>query len=198
LFLHSTVDDETLDGRLNFSPLIIILFLTRMRSTALIACVLLLLSCALSCDGGLAPPSLIEPGFGGTISFTSGTWPPPDSLVNLWLVASQDYPLDSVTVFTGIFSNPPRIYVYPSLDTNLPFNIDTVSYSFLLPPANYKYIAVIQRFKNEINARALRVVGLYGTATIPPEPISVSVRDFEFMKNINIVVNFHNPPPQPF
>ncbi|HEY4611895.1 MAG TPA: hypothetical protein VII11_02820 [Bacteroidota bacterium] len=106
--------------------------------------------------------------------------------------------MDSIKVFTGIFSNPPRIYVYPSLTSNLPFNVDTVSYSFLLPPAEYKYIAVIQHFNNEINARALRVVGLYGTASTPPEPVSLTVRDFEFSRNINITVNFHKPPPQPF
>jgi hypothetical protein len=149
-----------------------------------------------SCDGGLAPPPLVEPGFGGTITFVRATWPPQDSLVNLWLVASQEYPLDSIRVFTGIFSNPPRIYIYPALDRNLDFFVDSLSYSFFLPPAEYKYIAVIQRFNNEINARALRVVGLYGTSS--QEPLPVTVRDFEFVTNVNIRVNFHQPPPQPF
>lgn len=155
----------------------------------------------ISCNGGLEPPPLVEPGFGGTITFVRNTWPPRDSLVNLWLVASQDYPLDSVKVFTGIFSNPPRIYVYPSFERNLvdlDHPVDTLSYSFLLPPAEYKYICVLQRFKNEFNVRALRVVGLYGTATNPPQPIPITVRDFEFVTNVNITVNFHQHPPQPF
>jgi hypothetical protein len=155
----------------------------------------------LSCDGGLAPPPLVEPGFGGTITFLRSTWPSRDSLVNLWLVASQEYPLDSVKIFTGIFSNPPRIYIYPGFDRNLvDFDnpVDTLSYEFFLPPGEYKYICVLHRFKNEINARAIRVVGLYGTATNPPQPIPVVVRDFEFVKPINITVNFHQLPPQPF
>jgi len=153
----------------------------------------------LSCEGGLAPPSVVEPGFGGTVAFAGETWPPPDSLFNLWIVASQDYPLDSVTIFTGIFSNPPRIYVYPSLDQNLqPFYVDSISYSFFLPPAEYKYIAVVQRFRNEINARALRVVGLYGANLTSQEPLPLTVRDFEFIPGINISVNFHKLPPQPF
>jgi hypothetical protein len=152
----------------------------------------------LSCDGGLAPTPIIDPGFGGTITFVHSTWPPRDSLVNLWIVASQDYPLDSITVFAGIFSNPPRIYAYPNLAQNLPFNVDTLSYAFHLPPANYKYIVVIQRFRNELNARALKVVGLYGRQDDPQQPRSLSLHDFEFINGININVNFYKLPPQPF
>jgi hypothetical protein len=165
-----------------------------MRSIVLLLPVIVLLSC----DGGLAPTPIIDPGFGGTITFASNTWPPRDSLVNLWLVASQDYPLDSVTVFSGIFSNPPRIYVYPNLTQNLPFNVDTVSYAFHLPPSDYRYIVVIQRFRNEINARALKVVGLYGTTADAQLPQSILVHDFEFKTGVNINVNFHKLPPQPF
>ena len=164
-----------------------------MRFIALFLTVILFLSC----EGGLAPPP-VEPGFGGTISFVAGTWPSPDSLVNLWVVASQDYPLDSVTVFAGIFANPPRIYVYPSLTANLPFDVDSAPYTFLLPPGEYKYIAVIQRFKDEINAGALRVVGVYSMASNPSLPRSIIIHDFEFIEQVNISVNFHQLPPQPF
>ncbi|MGA3246203.1 MAG: hypothetical protein ABSE41_16420, partial [Bacteroidota bacterium] len=54
----------------------------------------------LSCDHGLEPPPSVQPGFGGTIYFEKGTWPASDSLVNLWLFASQLYPLDSAKIFT--------------------------------------------------------------------------------------------------
>ena len=70
-----------------------------------------------SCDHGLEPPQRVEPGFGGTITFVKDSWPPQDSLVNLWVFASQIYPLDSSSVFTGLFANPPSIYLYPSLLT---------------------------------------------------------------------------------
>ncbi|MBI3788148.1 MAG: hypothetical protein HY276_07815 [Ignavibacteriales bacterium] len=151
-----------------------------------------------SCDPGLAPPPEVEPGFGGTITFAKGTWPPQDSLVNLWIFASQVYPLDSSKIFTGLLSNPPSIYIYPALDGNLPFFADSVSYSFKLPPATYRYIGVLQRFRDEINVRSIRVVGVYNTGDNPPLPIPVSVGDFQFVQGININANFHKLPPQPF
>lgn len=152
----------------------------------------------LSCDGGLAPPPDVEPGFGGTIRFERDTWPSRDSLKNLWLFASQVYPLDSNKVFEGIFGNPPTIYLYPSIDRNLALFADSVSYSFFLPPSTYRYIGVIQRFNDDLNIRSFRMVGLYGTQNNPPDPIAVIVHDFEFVNNISFTVNFHKPPPQPF
>lgn len=152
----------------------------------------------LSCDHGLAPPPAVEPGFGGTVYFEKGTWPPADSLVNLWIVASQVYPLDSVKVFQGLFSNPPSIYLYPAFDKNLPFFVDSVSYSFNLPPGTYFYVGVIQRISNDINIRNMKVVGMYGTADSPPLPIPIVVSESDFIPGVNIHVNFRKPPPQPF
>jgi hypothetical protein len=152
----------------------------------------------LSCDHGLAPPPSVEPGFGGTLYFEKGTWPPADSLVNLWVVASQVYPLDSNKVFQGLLSNPPTVYVYPSFDKNLPYFVDSVSYYFKLPVAAYKYISVLQRFNNDVAVSALRVVGLYGTNDTPPIPIPVIVNEGSFTPGIDIRVNFRKPPPQPF
>jgi len=151
-----------------------------------------------SCETGLTPPPEVEPGFGGTVYFEKGTWPPPDSLLNLWLFASQIYPLDSAKVFSGLFANPPLIYLYPAIDQDLPFSVDSVSYAFKLPPASYKYVGVLQRFANEFSARALRVVGVYGTTGEPPLPIPVIVSEYQFIGGIDIKVNFHKPPPQPF
>jgi hypothetical protein len=153
---------------------------------------------ALSCDHGLEPPQATEPGFGGTIFFEKGTWPAPDSLVNLWLFASQQYPLDSTKIFTGLFSNPPTIYLYPATDKNLPFFVDSVSYRFNLPPGTFKYVGVLQHAANDISVSSLRVVGLYGTNDVPPLPIPIIVSEFNFTAGVNIKVNFRKPPPQPF
>lgn len=169
-------------------------FSQRMKYFAVIAIIVLFYSC----DHGLAPPPAVEPGFGGTVYFAKGTWPPQDSLVNVWIFASQIYPLDSVKIFAGLLSNPPTIFVYPALDGNLPFFVDSVSYSFKLPPATYRYIGVLQRFQNEINVRSIRVVGLYSTNENPPLPIPVTVGDFQFVSGVSINVNFHKLPPQPF
>jgi len=152
----------------------------------------------LSCDHGLAPLPPVEPGFGGTVYFAEESWPPADSLVNLWIFASQIFPLDSDKVFQGLFSDPPKIYLYPAFDKNLPFFGDSVSYSFSLPPATYFYVGVLQRTSNTIDIKSLKVVGMYGTSTTPPLPIPVVVSEANFVSGIDIRVNFRKPPPQPF
>jgi hypothetical protein len=152
----------------------------------------------LSCDHGLTPPPSVEPGFGGTLYFEKGTWPPADSLFDLWIFASQVYPLDSTKVFEGLFSNPATIYLYPAFDRDLPFFVDSVSYSFKLPVATYRYVGVIQRFGADIVVRNLRVVGMYGTPDAPPIPIPVIVNEGAFTSGIDFRVNFRRPPPQPF
>jgi len=153
---------------------------------------------SLSCDHGLAPPPPVEPGFGGTVYFEKGTWPSPDSLVNLWVFASEIYPLDSVKVFQGLLSDPPSIYVYPAFDRNLPLFVDSVSYTFNLPPGTYRYVGILQRMASDIDVHSLRVVGVYGTADSPPLPIPVIVSESNFVAGVNIRVNFRKPPPAPF
>jgi hypothetical protein len=169
-------------------------FLQIMKSLSLLIIAMFLVSC----DHGLAPPPSVEPGFGGTLYFEKGTWPSPDSLNSLWLFASQVYPLDSVKVVQGLISNPPTIYLYPASDKSLPFNVDSVSYSFSPPVATYKYVGVIQRFANDINVHSLRVVGVYATNDTPPLPIPVIVNEGVFTPGISFRVNFYKPPPQPF
>ena len=128
----------------------------------------------------------------------TGAWPPQDSVDAVWLFASQIYPLDSSLVFAGIFQG--KIHVYPSLVESLPIGFDTLSYSFRLPPETYFYIGVLQRFVPgaDLNIDNYRVVGVYSDPASPNQPLSVRVRDFEVAAGINILINFTNPPPQPF
>lgn len=149
-----------------------------------------------SCDGGLAPPPPFDPGFGGTIYFRN--WPPSDSLVNVWLFASQIYPLDSNKVFEGLFSTR-KIFLYPDFNKSLPFYVDSVRYSFRpLEPGIYRYIGIIQQFNPTISIRSFRVVGVYRNPNDTLQPGVIEVRDFSFVDNIHIRVDFRNPPPQPF
>jgi hypothetical protein len=156
----------------------------------------------LSCDGGLAPPPPGPPGFSGTVSFAPGSWPSKDSLVSLLIFASTIYPLDSATVYNGIFSRPPTIFVYPSITESLgPFYSDAIPYIFPLGPGTYKYIGVIQQTNGDLlnlGIRVFRVVGFYKDPANPTQPGSVIVDDFNQIKGINISVDFNNPPPQPF
>lgn len=150
----------------------------------------------LSCDGGLTPPPEFDPGFGGTITFES--WPPRDSLVNVWLFASQIYPLDSNKVFEGLFSTR-KIFLYPGLTQSLPFYVDSVVYLFApLETGRYRYIGIIQQFNSLLSIRSFRVVGFYKNPADTLLPGEVEVRDFSYIGGINIRANFRNPPPQPF
>ena len=155
-----------------------------------------------SCDAGLAPPPPIELGFSGTVYFTPGSWPSRDSLVGLMIFASEIYPLDSAMAFAGLFSDPPTIFVYPSMSESLlPFSADSISYSFPLRSGTYKYIGVVQQISSDLKTRGMRVfrvVGFYKDAADLSQPGSVVVNDSSQVKEINIQVDFRNPPPQPF
>jgi hypothetical protein len=179
------------------SPICIIPMLTMRFLPPIILCLLLI-----SCDGGLAPPPPVELGFSGTVYFASGSWPPADSLVGIMIFASKIYPLDSATVFAGLFSDQPTIFVYPNISESLiPFFADSISYLFRLPSGTYKYIGVVQQISSDLlthGIRIFRVVGFYKDSLNLSQPGSVTVNDIMQVKNINIQVDFHNPPPQPF
>lgn len=151
-----------------------------------------------SCDGGLQPPPPTEPGIAGTLYFAKGSWPPADSLQNLWLFASQDYPLDSAKVFEGIFNYPFRIFLHPSLTESLPFFIDSWRYSFKLPPATYPYVGVLQQVRPDYSIRSFRVVGFLKDPSDSTKPRTVTVKNDEIVTDLNIISDFRNPPPQPF
>jgi hypothetical protein len=153
-----------------------------------------------ACDGGLAPPPPMELGFSGTVYFTPSSWPT-DSLINLWIFASQIYPLDSAKVYSGLFASPSTIFVYPSLSGTLPFYVDSLSYSFPLHSGTYKYVGVIQQVSLDLinrGIRVFRVVGFYKGSTDSSQPGIVIVNDNYQVKGINIDVDFRNLPPQPF
>jgi hypothetical protein len=151
-----------------------------------------------ACDGGLEAVPPVEPGISGTVIFSKNTWPPIDSVFNLWVFASQIYPLDSNSVFVGLFVPPPRIFLYPTDRDRLAFNVDSVQYIFPLPPAVYKYIGVIQRYRSELSVTSFRVVGLYNNPEKPDQPKQVVVREGELVSGVNMFVDFTNPPTQPF
>jgi hypothetical protein len=157
----------------------------------------------MSCNGGLSPTPPPKPGISGTIYFAQGTWPgtplTPDSLSNLWLFASQVYPLDSSLVFSGLFSYPPTVFLYPSLASNLPFYADSVQYVFDLPEGVYKYVGVIQHVSPDYSTiRSLRVVGVAKDPADTSKPLQLQVTQESANPIVDGYVDFHNPPAQPF
>ena len=168
-----------------------------MRTIAFIS-VILVTAFFSGCDGGLTPPPEIEPGFSGEIVFRQGTWPRSDSLFSLWLFASKIYPTDSVQVFNGIINTPPSIYLYPSFTENLPFGQDTLRYFFPLPPGNYIYIGVLHRFRNDISVSSLQVVGVYKDPADTSKNGQLAITEQTLFTGIDIHVDFHTLPVQPF
>ncbi len=157
----------------------------------------------MSCDGGLSPTPPPKSGISGTITFAKGSWPgtpsSPDSLSNLWIFASQVYPLDSSLVINGLISSPPTIFLYPSLTENLPFYVDSAQYFFSLPLGTYKYIGVIQHITPDFSSiRNLRIVGVAKSSADTAQLLNADVIDGYVTQGIDIKVDFHNPPPQPF
>ncbi|HEY6950787.1 MAG TPA: hypothetical protein VI758_00185 [Bacteroidota bacterium] len=165
----------------------------------------ILVLCALvwiGCDGGLSPTPPAKPGISGTVYFARGSWPgtpsSPDSLSNLWIFASQVYPLDSSQVLNYLTVSPLRIFLYPSIASNLPFYVDSVVYNFDLPVATYKYIGVIQHISTDLSIASFRVVGVAKDPADTTKPLQVNVVEGTIHQGININVDFHNPPAQPF
>ncbi|MBI4418479.1 MAG: hypothetical protein HY563_06850 [Ignavibacteriales bacterium] len=149
-----------------------------------------------SCDGGLTLPPLIEPALEGTIAVVS-PWPPQDSVKNLWLFASQIYPVDSSNIFVGILEGSIIIYPGLSLDSSLAYNVNTQPFHAKVPPSTYYYIGILARHGDlPFDPDSYRVVGVLEDTTMQPR--TVVVRDYEVVSGLTIVVDFYNLPPQPF
>ncbi len=152
------------------------------------------------CDGGLAPTTPMGPAFAGTVTFDVSSWPSPDSVVNLWIFASALYPLDSTKVFSGILTG--AILIFPAPDTSNITDVRTpvssVDYFYRIPAGRYPYVGVIQRLRADFNVRSFRVVGVYPDPADTLLPRTLVVREGEVVRDVNMFVNFSQPPPQPF
>ena len=155
----------------------------------LICCIVLFILCT-GCDKGLAP-IVVSPGFSGTITYKS-KFPPPDSLLDLRIIAVPYYPIDSsfqkiydkVTSLVIAFSPEPLSTVTP-----------TIKYTMFVDPKTYYYVAVVQQYGDYTQ---WRVVGIYCDSTVSNIPKSVTVSDGKYTEGIDINVDFYNLPPQPF
>ncbi|MBM2841901.1 MAG: hypothetical protein HW412_2429 [Bacteroidetes bacterium] len=153
---------------------------------------------ACGCDKGLNPsvprPAQIPMGqMSGLIRYQH--WPPSDSLHDLRLVAFRVFPPTNIVneVLLG------RAIVYPSLgDTALvPFYVDSLRYLFSLPVGEYQYVVIAQQFGPTITTD-WRAVGQYDLDSNFAIPSPVTILENDTALNININVDFRNPPPPPF
>lgn len=156
--------------------------------------VLLVLMLA-GCDKGLSPTPPPPPPTGymsGVLRYQH--WPPRDSLLDLRLVAFTVFPPTNIVneVLLG------RAVVYPPLgDTALvPFFVDSLRYVFALPAAEYKYVVVAQQFGPTVTTD-WRAVGQYDLDSNLAIPSPVTIIDDDTTRDVDINVDFTNPPPQP-
>lgn len=148
-----------------------------------------------ACDHGLKPDGIDanqRSGISGYIQYQN--WPPADSLKDLRLVIFKKFPPQDILgeVISG------NAIVYPGLnESNLPYFVDTTIFSVDLDPGTYEYVVVAMQYGANISTDWL-AVGQYDTVMADPFPTTISVRPGTILKEINIDVDFHNLPIQPF
>ena len=162
---------------------------------ALYAALLLLSS---GCDTGLLP--LNDPsGFRGVIRFRN--WPPADSVRELRVVAFETYPSDSAGIIVTLLSG--RAAVYPELEKRLPKFVDSLKYEFTtkeglnLQTRNYEYIIVALQYGPNV-LTDWRPAGVYTTRPNTFDYAPVRVLLHRVAQDIDIYVDFNNPPPRPW
>lgn len=151
-------------------------------------------------DHGIEPKPILKspPGFRGTVRFIS-EWP--DSVKRSFLVVFQD-PLLSDGDFT--------ILNLKFLSKEIPLGTQMHEFSSLdsayipaipgpFPSGSYAYVAVVQQSTENLSLarKDWFVSGVYYSNGDTTAPGVMIIPDSTFVKNININVDFNNPPEQP-
>ena len=170
----------------------------RIVATVVAVCITLLSGC----HEGLAPLNEIS-GFKGVIYYKN--WPPPDSTLELRLVAFNDSPADRSVILEALLSG--RAVVYPQVTEGVEragitlgkFR-DTVHYDFLtkgttLQIGTYNYVVLAWRYGPNFLAD-WRPAGVYSTNPNSFQPSPVKVYLYKTTPNIDIYVDFKNLPPK--
>jgi hypothetical protein len=151
-----------------------------------------------ACDTGLAP--LNEPsGFRGVVRFQN--WPPADSVREIRIVAFEQYPTDSAGILASLIAGTAA--VYPELEQRLPRFVDTLGYEFTtkkglnLRVTNYNYIIVAQQYGPNVFTD-WKPAGVYATRPDSFEPAPLRILLHRITPNVDINVDFNNPPPRPW
>jgi hypothetical protein len=160
---------------------------------------LILMLFAIACDDhGIEPKPPESSGFSGTVRFLN-EWP--DSIKRTFIVVFEN-PLLTPEDFT--------IFNLKFLSREIPLNTPIFQFSSLdsayipttpgpFPSGTYAYIAVVQQSTEEISLarKDWFVSGVYYTPGDTSKPSTMVIPDSTFVRNINIFVDFNNPPQQP-
>lgn len=149
-----------------------------------------------SCNHGLEPAPEVtqEPGFGGTIYF-KGNWP--QDVLQTRIVLFKE-PLLSASDFSALNLR--------YISETIPIGTTEYNYSTLsglsslvnIEPGEYAYLAVAQsKVEFSLSRQDWFVIGLY---VLPPDtlnPAKLIIPENTYLKDINIICDFDNPPIQP-
>lgn len=157
------------------------------------------------CDKGLGPITE-ETGFSGVITFKN--WPSPEKVLELRLVAFEEFPADSGSIFQTLLDM--KAAIYPHITTGVAGALqilghksaDTVDYVFvkegtLLKETTYNYVVVAWRYGPDYFAD-WSPAGVYTLTPGTFVPASVIVRNNRMRKDVDISVDFNNLPPKPW
>ncbi len=152
-----------------------------------------------SCDHGISPKPASQEvtGFSGRITFV-GTWP--DSIKRTHIVVFKDPLLDSkdfnllnIKFISREIPFGTAVYYYSSKDSSV------IPGTEAFTPGEYAYVAVAQQASDELLLvrSAWFVAGVYYTPGDRSQPGKLIIPEDTFVRNIDIVCDFNNPPPQP-
>jgi len=122
------------------------------------------------------------------------------------LLVFENVPNDSTNLVQALLSsitNPGHIVLYPALGTpGLPKLVDTTNYKLTtsgstLQVRRYNYIVLALRYGPN-SATDWRPAGVYTFDQSGFAPAPVIVRNNRLLENIDIFVDFTNPPPKPW
>ncbi|MFZ0453625.1 MAG: hypothetical protein WAM24_07715 [Ignavibacteriaceae bacterium] len=159
-----------------------------------IAIILFLLFHIFGCNKGLSPISGEQKaGFSGTITFV-GNWP--EGITRTHIVVFQ-HELKSSTDF--------NIINLKFVSLEIPYGVKTYNFSSTdssyipIGAGTYEYVAVAQSKTPDLslNRSDWSVAGVYYGNNDTTKPGILEIPENTLVRNINIVCNFNNPPPQP-
>ena len=174
------------------------------RYGQLIAALAITMVIAISCDGGLRPPE-IPPitSISGTVRYVGGkaNWPRRDSVWTVRVVGFKQFPPQDLIgdLLQG------RAYFTPAalqLDSTLSLFADSARYSLVFGdsiPTSIKYlcVAMLTATTRLLTTAGWRVIGVYNTSGNQSQPTTIPITPGKDHR-ADIIVDFKNPPPQPF
>lgn len=146
------------------------------------------------CDKGIEPrPADEVPGFSGRITFV-GAWP--DSIKRTHIVV-----FDSLLEDANDFNVFNLKFVSDSIPVGINYyDYDSRNNPFLpIAAGEYAYVAVVQQKTENISfsRNDWTVAGIYYAYGDTTHPGQLIIPDKTLIRNINILCDFNNPPPQP-